>query len=380
MSPPDRSGAPRERPGSKAPGSKAPGAQATVPWSLAPPAWHAEAWRRWCRLAAADHLGHAYLLLGPQGTGRRPFAEAALALLLCDSPGAREACGACRSCRLLTAGTHPDQHVLVPEEAGAAIRIDAIRGLVERLQRHGHYGTRRGVIIDPAEAVNLQAANSLLKLLEEPPSGVVFLLIVERERRLPITIRSRCQRLSLTAPSPVEARDWLLAQGVAAPAATAALALAPGRPRQALALAAEAPALLAALRDDLVALLARRADLVEVASRWQARPELDVLLRWLLAQVEVALQAQLIPAPQDAGPADDILKQLLDVPAARLFAYHDELQQAATEAQPGMNHQLLFERLLLRWMTGFRPEPAQPGIAAGMAWAASMIRQEDPSA
>lgn len=366
MSPPEKGGTTRQRPQSAPP-----------PWSLAPPAWHEDPWRRWCRLAAADRLGHAYLLLGPQGTGRRLFAEAALALLLCDAPGAQGACGACRSCRLLVAGTHPDQQLLVPEEAGAAIRIDAIRGLAERLQRHGHYGARRGVIIDPAEAVNLHAANSLLKLLEEPPAGVVFLLIAEREGHLPITIRSRCQRLSLAPPAPIEARDWLLAQGVAATAATAALALAPGRPRQALALADEAPTLLDALQGDLAALLARHADLVEVAARWQARPEPDLLLRWLLAQVRAALQAQLIADPQDAGPADDILKQLLDVPAARLFAYHDELQQAAAQAQATVNRQLLFERLLLRWTTGFRPEPAQPDIRHGLAWVTSVVRQKD---
>ncbi len=374
MSPSAGGRTPPEGPGRSA--SAAPAPQTSRPWSLAPPAWQGAAWHRWWQLVQADRLGHAYLLVGPQGTGRRPFAEAALTLLLCAAPGVQGACGACRSCRLLTAGTHPDQHVLVPEEAGTGIRIDAIRGMAERLQRHGHFGARRGVIIDPAEAVNLQAANSLLKLLEEPPSGVLFLLIVERERRLPITLRSRCQRLTLASPAPGEAQEWLRAQGISAAAATAALALAPGRPRQALTLAAEAPALLAALRDDLAALLARRADLVAVANRWQAHPELDLLLRWLLTQVRAALRAQLLPAPQDAGPTDDILRQLCNVPAARLFAYHDELQQAATESQAGMNRQLLMERLLLRWMSGFASEPVPPGVATGLAWAANISPQE----
>jgi DNA polymerase-3 subunit delta' len=192
--------------------------------------WHRDIWARLAQPSARAH--HALLLAGPAGGGKRRFAEALAAARLCDAPGDDgSACGRCESCTWIAAGTHPDLMRVVPEsqEAGEAgeeekdaarsqqIKVEQIRILQDLLMRKGHRSERRAVLIDPAEAMNAVTANGLLKLLEEPPVGVLLLLISAMPERLLPTLRSRCQRWDFPAPAEDEALAWLKEQGVGSP-------------------------------------------------------------------------------------------------------------------------------------------------------------------
>lgn len=147
------------------------------------------------RAVASERLGHAYLLLGPDGVGKALSAKELTALLFCDSEEAKP-CGHCRGCHLFSAGNHPDFIHIFPD--GASIKIKQIRELKEKLSFAPLEAAQRIVIIEEAQRMGREAANSLLKLLEEPLAGNLLLLVAaDNEPMLP-TIASRCQIVPFT--------------------------------------------------------------------------------------------------------------------------------------------------------------------------------------
>ncbi len=209
--------------------------------------------------ALATHRGHALLVHGAPGVGALPFALVLAQAWLCEdvAPQAPRPCGRCGSCRLVQSHLHPDLFVLLPETLRRAhdwplagdkgegedakrkpsrqIRIDEVRWLIDWSTRTSARGRGKVAVLHPAEALNAQSANALLKTLEEPPAGTRLVLTAGDPALLLPTVRSRCQRLPLAAPAPAAAASWLLAQGVAQPEVL--LAASSGRPLDALALA-----------------------------------------------------------------------------------------------------------------------------------------------
>lgn len=187
--------------------------------------WHESVWRQlW---ASPAGLPHALLLTGPEGVGKGAFALAIAARLLCETPVEGNACGGCPSCHWLAGGNHPDFRHVIPEadaeeqgaeetdkkKASRQILIDQIRALEAFVFVGGHRNGARVVVVEPAEAMNTAAENALLKILEEPPSSVYFILVSSQWRSLLPTIRSRCQTLKLGRPSLAEASRWLVSEG-----------------------------------------------------------------------------------------------------------------------------------------------------------------------
>ena len=211
--------------------------------------------------AQRGKLPHALLIHGPRGVGKLALAEYLTQALLCES-GDEAPCGHCAGCRWLKAGSHPDYRRVEPEslarpvepeegEAEAApaassrgakpsteIKVDQIRGLDSFLTVKSHRDGRRVALVQPAEDMNPNAANALLKSLEEPPGAALFILVSHRPSWLLATIRSRCVSFPVGIPEPESATRWLADQGVQAPEAW--LAFASGAPLRALGLASEA--------------------------------------------------------------------------------------------------------------------------------------------
>jgi DNA polymerase-3 subunit delta' len=179
-------------------------------------------------LARKDRLPHALLFCGRQGIGKLAFAEAMAAALLCERPGSGgSACGKCASCGWMGQGSHPDLRRLEPEilrespdpeetsekkKPSLEIKIDQVRDIAGFIAMTSHHGGAKVVLIHPAETLNINAANALLKNLEEPPAGTYFLLVAHRWHQLLPTIRSRCERVMLPAPDREAARRWLAEQ------------------------------------------------------------------------------------------------------------------------------------------------------------------------
>lgn len=228
-------------------------------------------------------LPHALLLAGPPGIGKRTFAEALAARILCENPG-RFACGDCPSCRWLAGGNHPDFRLVIPEadaqeeeggetaekkKASSQIRIEQIRELEDFVFMGSHRQGRRVILLDPAEAMNAAAANSLLKILEEPPATVYFILVSSRFRRLLPTIRSRCRTLSFRRPEKAEAEAWLQST----PDALALLPLTGGAPLAALDEAEKGGG--KSWKALLATLSAPGGDSLALAGRWESQVKSD---------------------------------------------------------------------------------------------------------
>lgn len=210
---------------------------------------------------------HAYLFVGAPGTGRRSLALAFAQLLNCERAADGDACGVCRHCRRGAEGIHPDIRVidiaadrfLVPppkEYRGKEIPIDQIRALRQDAYFAPYEGRTKVYIIADAELLSPGAANSLLRVLEEPPPNVIIVLIAESTVPLPATLTSRCQfvRCSLIPTSEIE-RALVEREGVAPERARFLAALAAGRIGQAFAWARSDELLEA--RDQFLTLLAR---------------------------------------------------------------------------------------------------------------------------
>jgi DNA polymerase III subunit delta' len=208
--------------------------------------------------ARTERFPHALLIHGARGTGKLALAERVAQFLLCEAPAGRP-CGRCDGCRWFVAGSHPDfrrvepealarEPIIEPEEGADApakrakpslqIKIEQVRGLDGFLNLVSHRGRLRVALVHPAEDMNPNAANALLKGLEEPPAGAVFVLVSHRPSQLLPTIRSRCVALAVPVPPPAAALQWLAEQG--APNPERWLAYAGGAPLQALEYAAKA--------------------------------------------------------------------------------------------------------------------------------------------
>ena len=171
--------------------------------------WQSHLWQQMVQRDRNDNLAHAYLLRGVPGVGKLQFARSFASYLLCLSPINGEACGRCKECELLLAGTHPDIVIVEPDEPGRPIKIDRVRELNEFAHKTAQQGGRRVIIINPAEAMNVNASNALLKCLEEPGEDTLYLLISARAGDMLPTIRSRCQQLTFTCPDKEVAMEWL---------------------------------------------------------------------------------------------------------------------------------------------------------------------------
>ncbi|VVE30657.1 DNA polymerase III subunit delta' [Pandoraea horticolens] len=221
--------------------------------------WQSQDWTRLNDLRA--QMPHALLLQAVPGIGEIELARTFAQALLCESP--RDdylPCGTCGACQWLASGNHPDFRGVCPEvladtlpgaEARAEadgdkktktpskeIKIEQVREVIDFASIGSHRQGLRVVLLYPAEALNVHAANALLKTLEEPPEGVIFLLVTTQPDRLLPTILSRCRRLVLTRPDGAQASRWLMAEtGLDAAKAAAVLAEAGGAPLAARALA-----------------------------------------------------------------------------------------------------------------------------------------------
>jgi DNA polymerase-3 subunit delta' len=239
--------------------------------------WLADAWHSLAARLERNELPHALLIAGARGLGKRALADALVAAALCESRTVDgHACGHCRACRLVAAGSHPDRARITFElrddgKPRTEITIDQIRALSQRLSLSSQFGGLQIVLVDPADSMNASAANALLKTLEEPSSSTVIVLISDRPARLPATIRSRCQRIELHVPPLIQAREWLVGQGVSTTKADEALVATLGNPGLALsALSDDTLALRGACSRDLAALRSGRGSALAIAEAWAA--------------------------------------------------------------------------------------------------------------
>lgn len=237
---------------------------------------------------------------------------------------------------------HADLYWLTREEGRNAILIDQVRELVAALSLTSYSGRGKVAVIEPAHAMNANAANSLLKTLEEPPGAALLILVADRPGRLPATIFSRCQRLDFRPPAEAVSLAWLdrTRPGVAwaGPLRTA------GNAPLAAIDVAERQDLTNALSREWASVGNGTASPVEIAKAW-AKLDPGLVLEWLARQVQAAATRSVA----GVSPADSV-RQHMD--SRKLFCYLDEINRLRAQAGGSYNVQLALEGLLIDWATG----------------------------
>lgn len=322
--------------------------------------WHEEAFKALAQ--RATRLPHALLFKGAAGIGKRAFAHAVAQGLLCEAPSAPlVACGLCEGCHWMKNAAHPDFRLVQPEAAAASEESDAtesrdkkkkqdisvaqVRALADFINISAHRNGSKVVLIEPAEAMNVNAANALLKSLEEPPPDTYFFLVSDQPHRLPATIRSRCQQLALRPPTPREAEHWLREQGTAQPAL--ALAQAGGAPL--LAAEFDTPEYWSARKQFLDALTARAFDPLALAERFAAHPVaqwVGWLQRWSYDLASLVFTQTLRYNPDCRDALAVLAGRVAGLDALR---FHRELVRFQRVVNHPLNARLTLEDWLLRY-------------------------------
>ena len=266
-----------------------------------------------------QRLGHAPMFLGSPGVGKRALADWLVRRILCLQPVEGEPCGECHACTLIANATHPDLFRLALLEDKSEILVDQVREFIASLSLTPSIGDRRIGLIVPADRLNRNAANALLKTLEEPSGEVWLVLVTDNEDNLPVTVTSRCQRRYVPVPDPATAMDWLTERhgDRAGRDCQLALELADGAPLLADAwLSGAGLEQGLAIRDGLGAVLTGQADAGVLIGQWRETPAES--WRWLARFSQLWLHAMLASTPAvlaespmpraDAGAAE-VLEQ-----------------------------------------------------------------------
>jgi len=324
--------------------------------------WQKEPWLRWTGLR--QRLPHAILLKGPQGIGKFDFAMNLAQSLLCEQPLADGlACQDCPSCHWFQQETHPDFRLLQPDalaepddseerEAGKKkpsrqISVDQVRTLADFANLSAHRGGHRVVLIHPAEAMNSNSANALLKTLEEPSARMLIILVSHKPQQLLPTILSRCLTLSMPLPPLETSSAWLKQRGVSNPVMM--LAQAGFAPLQASRLAEEASG-----TDEYNRFLQEisqpaKFDVFALAEQLQ-KSEPGKVIHWLQQWCYDLSSAKLTGKVRYNSELTDSIMSLAEKTSAlELMRYQKELLIARREALHPLNPKLQFESIFLSY-------------------------------
>ena len=310
------------------------------------PDWFAPACEEVAAAYAAGRLAHALLIHEDPGAGGLELARWIAQLVNCRERG-RAPCGRCQECQWIAGDQHPDVTRLSPVDDSQYILIEAVRDLIADLSLTAHGQGYKVAILAPADALYMNAAQSLLKTLEEPPPRTLLLLVASQPSRLPPTIRSRCSKLRLAGPTPEVAAQFLEQARGPGPwsDALAATGLGP------FALLDADAAALARLRTDTLDTLAEigsgKIQPPRVAERWADRAavkdlpvRLACLESWVTDRILESASIRDVTHLSGQGRPPNI---------CRLFEFSDAIRDMRKLSHTSINKAMAVEALLWRW-------------------------------
>jgi len=318
--------------------------------------WQQELWQR-LPLLHADKFPHALLFYGIKGMGKKAFSFYLSKALLCQSPDKRgEPCHRCKSCQLFETGNHPDFYWLTTAEEKKIIPVDRIREVINWSLLSSQFDGKKILLIEPANAMNINAANSLLKTLEEPVANTLIILLTDRKQALLPTIRSRCQSYAMQLAEKQDAIDWLTGQGVNR--AELMLSLASGAPLKALEMSsADYLQTREMIIEQLISVHTEDKDPVCVAENLiklvkKTQADMEEVLYWFdSVLIDLArIQHNCEPLFITNNDLYEGLKQISDrLYLKKIMQLTDLLNKAYYDIQGQINIQLLLENLLINW-------------------------------
>lgn len=336
---------------------------------------HKQAWSQ--LIGGRERMAHAILLAGPPGNLKGDLAYAFAAGLLCESPDSTgSACGKCIACNWFSQGNHPDFRWLRPESAeefaesakevkdgkggSKEITIDQVRALGDFLTVGTHRAGHRVILVTPAEAMNRNTANALLKSLEEPRPGTVFVLVSDHPERLLATVRSRCRVVPVGQPDASSALDWLKDERIGD--AERWLALAGGAPELARKISTGShQSLLRLLEDQLgagsrlnvIAFAAEIDKLLKADGRVTAYDVVDWTQRWLY---DLSARASALPARFFTFALTKLDRLAAEIDLRQLLKFNEKAVEFKKLSQHTLNNKLFFEDFFTEYARLFGQE------------------------
>jgi len=316
--------------------------------------WHDNSWDQFASAYTQNHLPHAILLTGAQGVGKLAFAEKMVKSLLCLSPIAenQQACGVCQGCKTYEADANPDYMGIQLLENKQQISVNQIRELSEFLNYSRSFNAYRTVLITPIERMNLNAANSLLKSLEEPAENTVIILTATHLSKVMPTIKSRSQLLALPMPERAQAIDWLKQQKTNLNNVEELLEMSHGSPLLALETSDEAIQKRQDLAQDILNIIEKNNSVIEIAKKWE-KYEVESMLDWQIIWLQNFLKKTYAPnSPLSQLTAySNILQKLeQELLKDKLWGLYQQLIQKKQTLHTSVNALINIENMLTLWL------------------------------
>jgi len=316
--------------------------------------WQISNWQNLTKSYQDNRLAHGLLFYGTAGIGKKSFAIEFAHWLMCEQPLVDRSCGNCKSCQLIKAESNPDFIKIYPEEDGKAIKVDQIRDLIGKISLTSHGDGSRVILISPADSLNINASNSLLKTLEEPPANTILILITDKPSKLMATIRSRTQLVRFELPTEEHGLKWLSEQNI--DKSDLVLKLCAGAPLAAVAMTEDDGLL---LRDKLFnnwqELAHGTADPLESAAMWvkdgfkiKANLPLNWVSSWILDMIR-CLQGGHIDSIANVDYAQSLQKLAGQLDLKSVYNLLDRLNDTIRLTDTPANQLMLVEGLLLHW-------------------------------
>jgi DNA polymerase-3 subunit delta' len=318
--------------------------------------WHKSSWDKFVTAKLKNHLPHALLISGTDGTGKLDFAKRIATALLCTSPVNHEACHNCKSCKTYQAGANPDFMGIELLEGKQQIAVDQIRQLSDFITYTRSFNAYRVILLNPVERMNANAANSLLKSLEEPASNTVIILVASNLSRIIPTIKSRCQILTLPTPSKASAITWLK-QRKSTTNPEELLKMANGQPLTAMTISDEDIQSRGELAKDLYSICIQEKSVTDVAKRWEKFDQSN-LLNWQITWVENFIKNNVSKSKAEPADKDElaiILAKLDDnLSSVEQWNLYQQLISQKKYIHTSVNPLLFIENMLLLWLQASR--------------------------
>lgn len=314
--------------------------------------WQLDLWAPLDQRIQSGKLPHAMLFSGTDGIGKLNLALFFVQHLFCNAKQNGSPCGECQPCHLLSINNHPDQYRISALDGKKNISVDQIRRLIAYVNLKPHSAQKKVAIIENAELMNVNAANSVLKTLEEPPESCLLILLTSRPEQLIATIRSRCQMINFTKPDNKYSLPWLTSKVTKTEDAEKLLALSVGAPLKALEY--EEQGLLAQrsnMFSSLQGLLKGSENPVLVAGVW-FKMNIDItylcMISWVVDMIRLNVD-ETPPVINNPDLKEPLLDMARKISLSHLLSFNVFISDIPRLRKSNINEQLLLEEMLIRW-------------------------------
>lgn len=313
--------------------------------------WHKPVWDQFSKARQRDHLPHALLLSGEEGIAKVKLANNMVKSLLCTAPVSKNSinympCNSCQACKTYDSDANPDYLHIDLLESKQQIGIDQVRLIANFLNYTRSLSQQRVVLLNPANRMNIHAANSLLKSLEEPTQDTVIILISSQPESLLATIKSRCQLLHIPLPTKHQALDWLQKHKPELENPQKALQIAHGKPLIAANIDNEIINNYEELAGDILDCCLENKSITELAKKWE-KGDIKQLLDWQI----IWLQEYLKNAPIISDKHNKIKEKLT---TSQKWSLYQALIEQKKLVHTSVNTLMFIENMLLLWLKASR--------------------------